>query len=481
MKLIDLLKNVDYKKIIGKKDIDIKEITIDSNKVVAKSLFICINGNSFDGHDYVKQAERYGAIAVICEKEVNSTLTQIIVENSRLIMGKIAANFYGNVDEKMKLIAVIGTNGKTTTSHLIKEIMEKSNMKCGLIGTLGTFYQDTFLEQSLTTPDPIELHRTLFEMYKAGVKNVVMEVSAHAIYLDKVKDLKFYCAVFTNFSQDHLDFFKTIENYKNAKLKFFKENQCKYVVSNSDDKLGSEIDKLFANTISYGLENPADVFAINVDCKDNKTSFYVNIFDYVGQVNLNMVGFFNVYNALACSCVCYLLGIKAEKTVKYLSEFKGVKGRLERVYQGEYSIYVDYAHTPDGLNKVLMSLKPFVVNRLICVFGCGGNRDQSKRQIMGEVSTNLADFTIITSDNPRYEDPMDIIVQIEKGAIKTGKKYIVIEDREQAVQYAIDFAKKGDIVLIAGKGSEQYQEVLGIKKIYNDVDTVNEYMRSKKN
>lgn len=481
MKLVDLLKKVNYKKIIGKKEIDIKEITIDSNKVVQKSLFICINGNSFDGHDYVKQAERYGATAILCEKEVNSTLTQIIVDNTRQVMGKIAANFYGNVDEKMKLIAVIGTNGKTTTSHLIKEIMEKSNMKCGLIGTLGTYYQDKFLEQSLTTPDPIELHKTLFEMYNSGVKNVVMEVSAHAIYLDKVKDLKFFCAVFTNFSQDHLDFFKNIENYKKAKLKFFKENQCKYVVSNSDDELGREISKMNSNCVTYGLENPADVFAVNVQCKDNKTSFYVNIFDYVGQVDLQMIGFFNVYNALACSCVCSLLGIKAKKTIEQLCKIKGVKGRLERVYQGEYSVFIDYAHTPDGLNKVLMSLKPFVKNRLICVFGCGGNRDQLKRSIMGEVSTNLADFTVITSDNPRYEDPMDIIGQIEKGAIKTGKKYIVIEDREQAVYYALDFAERGDIILIAGKGSEQYQEVLGIKKMYNDVDTVNEYIRSKKN
>ncbi len=478
MKLLDLLKDVNYKKIIGKKDIDVKEIVMDSNKVVCDSLFICITGKDFDGHAYAKQAQSYGAIAIICEKEVDASITQIIVDNSRMAMSQVASNFYNNVDREMKIIAVIGTNGKTTTSHLIKNILESCSVKCGVIGTLGTYYCDKFIEPSLTTPDPIDLHKILKDMYDCGVRCVVMEVSAHAIYLDKVKNIRFFCAVFTNFSQDHLDFFGSMENYKNAKLKFFRDNECKYIVSNSDDKVGMEIARLYSKTITYGLDNPADVFAISITCKNKSTSFFINLFDDVAQVNLGMIGFFNVYNALASSCVCYLMGIEQEKIIKALEQAKGVEGRLERIYSKQFDVIVDYAHTPDGLTKSLLAIRPLVNNRLICVFGCGGNRDQTKREIMGEISGSLADFSIITSDNPRYEEPIEIMTQIEKGMLKKSKKYLLIEEREDAIKYALDIAVKGDVILIAGKGSEKYQEILGIKKLYNDKDTVNEYLRS---
>ncbi len=480
MKLLQLLKGVNVKEIVGEQDLNIKEIVIDSNKVVANSIFICISGKDFDGHSYIRQAQNYGAIATICERKLDCNITQIIVDNSRLAMSQIASNFYGSVDKKMQIIAVVGTNGKTTTSHFIKSILESANIKCGVIGTLGTYYCDKYIEPALTTPDPIELHKTLYDMYACGVKKVVMEVSAHAIYLDKITNIKFYCAVFTNFSQDHLDFFSNMENYKKAKLKFFKNNNCKYIVTNSDDELGREIAKLRDNVVTYGMDNPADVFAINVSCKSKKTSFFLNLFDYVEQVNLNMIGFFNVYNALASSCVCSILGLKQDKIIKGLNNLENVEGRLERVYNNDYEIIIDYAHTPDGLTKSLLAVRPFVKNRLILVFGCGGNRDQAKREIMGEISASLADFTIITSDNPRFEEPMDIIYQIEKGFRKKSKHYLIIEDREDAIKYAIDIAVKGDIILIAGKGSEKYQEVLGIKRLYNDKDTVNEYLWSLK-
>ena len=478
MKLIDLLKNVDYKKIIGKKDINIKEIVIDSNKVVQDSLFICIRGKDFDGHSFVKQVQTYGATAIVCEKQLDVSVTQIIVDNSRLAMSQLACNFYDNADKKMKIIAVVGTNGKTTTSHLIKNVLEKCSVKCGGIGTLGTYYCDKFIEPSLTTPDPMDLHKIFADMYKCGVECVVMEVSAHAIYLDKVKNINFFCAVFTNFSQDHLDFFDNMENYKNAKLKFFKDNKCEHIVSNVDDSVGMEIAKLYSKTITYGMDNPADVFAINLNCKNKTTSFFINLFDQVGQVNLNMIGFFNVYNALACSCACYLMGVEKESIIKALSTVKSVEGRLERIYSKQFDVIIDYAHTPDGLTKSLLAIRPLVNNRLICIFGCGGNRDQSKREVMGEISGSLADFTIITSDNPRFEEPIDIMSQIEKGMLKSSKKYLLIEDREEAIKYALDIAVKGDVLLIAGKGSEQYQEILGIKRLYNDKDTVNECLRS---
>ncbi len=478
MKLLDLTKGINVVKIIGKQDVSVKDLTCDSNKVVAGSLFFCINGKDFDGHAYAKDAQMYGAVAIVCERQIDTALTQIVVENVRIAMSQIASNFYSNVDKKMKLIAVVGTNGKTTTSHFIYNILKSSGVKCGLIGTLGTYYLDKYIEPTLTTPDPIELFKLLYDMYNSGVKTAVMEVSAHAIYLEKVNAIKFFSAVFTNFSQDHLDFFDTIEAYKRAKLSFFKHSQIKHVVTNSDDSVGREILNIRQDAISYGMDNPADVFAINISCKAKETLFYINLFDYVEQVKLKMLGFFNVYNALASATVCSLLGVKSEKIIKGLNEFKGVSGRLEKVYSNDFDVVIDYAHTPDGLNKTLLALRPFVSGRLICVFGCGGNRDASKRQIMGEISGSLADFTIITSDNPRYEEPMEIISQIEQGVRNKTRHYLMIEDREDAIKHALNIGESGDVILIAGKGSEKYQEILGVKRLCSDKETVNEYLRS---
>ena len=478
MKLDKLLNGISIKKIIGKQDMDIKDVVIDSKNVTLNSLYVCIKGKDYDGHDFVDKVVSYGCVAIVVEKELDTSVTQIIVENARIAMSELASNFYGNVDKKMKLVAVVGTNGKTTTSHLIKNVLDNANVKCGVIGTLGIYYCDKRFEPTLTTPDPLDLHRILFDMYQCGVECVVMEVSAHAIFLDKVKNLKFHTAVFTNFSQDHLDFFESMDNYKKAKLKFFKENECECIVTNSDDEVGREISKLYEKSITYGLDNPADIFAVNISCKPRKTVFFINVLDFVGNIQLKMLGFFNVYNALACAGVCYSLGIKQENIIQGLNNAKSVSGRLENVYSGEFDVIIDYAHTPDGLNKSLLSVRPFVNNRLICIFGCGGNRDATKRSVMGEISGALADFSIITSDNPRFEEPMEIIAQIEQGVSKKTKKYLLIEDREDAIKYALDVACKGDIILIAGKGSESYQEILGIKIPYNDKDTVKENLRS---
>lgn len=478
MKLDKLLKGLKVKKIIGNQNIDVNDVVIDSKNITNNSLYICIKGNEYDGHDFVNKIINYGCVAIVSEKELETSLTQVIVENSRIAMSEIASNLYDNVDKKMKLVAVVGTNGKTTTSHLIKSVLDNANVKCGVIGTLGIYYCDKYFEPTLTTPDPLDLHKILFDMYENGIECVVMEVSAHAIYLEKVKNLKFHTAVFTNFSQDHLDFFENMDNYKNAKLKFFKEKECEYVVTNSDDVVGNEISKLCKNCITYGLDNPADIFAVKINCKLRKTAFFINVLDFVGDIQLKMLGFFNVYNALACAGACYSLGIEQEKIIQGLNNIKNVSGRLENVYSGEFDVIIDYAHTPDGLSKALLSVRPLVSNRLISVFGCGGNRDATKRSVMGEISGTLADFTIITTDNPRFEEPMEIIYQIEQGVCKKTKKYLMIEDREEAIKYALDIACKGDIILIAGKGSECYQEILGIKIPYNDKDTVKENLRS---
>ena len=479
MELKRLIKNLDVLEIDGNTDIDIKEIKVDSNQVTKGCMFICLCGKDFDGHDFIKQVEQYGASVIITEKRIQTSLTQILVKDTRVAMCAIASEFYESVDKKMKIIAVLGTNGKTTVSQLIKKSMDKLGMECGVIGTIGCFYRDKYIEPTLTTPDPLDLFRILFDMYKSGVNTVVMEVSAHAVFWDKIKFIKFYAAVFTNFSQDHLDFFLNMENYKQAKLKFFKENECEYVITNSDDILGREINLLVPKAISYGIKNPADIFAIDVEEKITGSKFVINLFDYVCNMKLNLLGEFNVYNVLAAACTLVIAGIKPESAVEVLESIEGVDGRLERVYDGNFKIYIDYAHTPDGLKKVLFTLKHVKEGKLINVFGCGGNRDEKKRKLMGEVSASFADFTVITSDNPRFEEPMYIINEIEKGVLQSSKNYVAIEDRIDAIKYAINMARDGDVILIAGKGCEMYQEILGIKKPYNDKDIVTEYLRSK--
>ena len=476
MKLSTLIKDLDIIDVRGDLNTEILDVTIDSNSVFKGSLFICIKGDVKDGHDYTKQAFHYGAVAIVSEKETGAPLPQIIVKNSRIAMSKIASAFYGDVHKNLKIIGVTGTNGKTTTSFMIRSILEKSGVKSGLIGTLGTFYADKVIEPSLTTPDPLTLHKLFADMLKDGVKVAVMEVSAHALKLNKVEGINFEIAVFTNFSQDHLDYFKDMEEYKKAKLKLFNENRANYYVVNSDDSVGRE---LLSNekTISYGLDNPADVFAIELKEKSDATQFILNLFDEIYKINIPYIGKFNVENALASSTACALLGIKTDAIAKNLNKLNRVDGRLELVYKKDFSVFVDYAHTPDGLEKTLKSLRKICEKKVICLFGCGGNRDKGKRKIMGEISGRNADFTIVTSDNPRFEDPMDIISEREEGVLTASKNYVAIEDRKQAIKYALNLAKSGDVVLIAGKGSEKHQEILGIKHKFCDKDIVIEILK----
>lgn len=477
MKLSKLIENLEVKKIIGSIDLDIKEVKIQSNSVTKGSLFICLNGGGFDGHDFVKQVENYGAVAVVTERELDTSLTQIIVENSRIAMSIIAGTFYGRADNKLKIIGVTGTNGKTTTTHYITSILSASGVKCGLIGTLGVYYANKFIESTLTTPDPIELHKIFKDMVDCGVKVVVMEVSAHAVYYKKVFGIDFEVGVFTNFSQDHLDFFNDMETYKKAKIGFFNENNFKHIVINSDDNVGLEILNSRDGVISYGINNPADVFAVNVKENLLSTSFVMNIFDCLYDIKLNLIGRFNVYNALAGATACALYGVKTEKIYEGLEQLKGVAGRIECVHQGKFNVFIDYAHTPDGLKNTLTTLKNLCANKLVCIFGCGGNRDKDKRPIMGEISGKIADYTILTSDNPRFEEPMEIISEIEKGLLTVTKNYVIIQDRRQAIEYALGKANAGDTIVVCGKGSERYQDVYGIKNLFNDKDTVMEILR----
>ncbi|MBR5192585.1 MAG: UDP-N-acetylmuramoyl-L-alanyl-D-glutamate--2,6-diaminopimelate ligase [Clostridia bacterium] len=475
MKLKKLISSLKVKKIIGNVDIDITEIFIDSKSVTKNSLFVCIKGKRIDSHSLIKQVENFGAVAVITESKLDTSLTQIIVEDCRLALALVSAEYYGNVYEKMKIVGVVGTNGKTTTSHVIKNVLQKNGIKCGVIGTIGSYYTGKKIENNLTTPDPLELHKILKDMYDNGVEIVIMEVSAHAIALKKVENIKFEVGIFTNFSQDHLDYFSSMEEYKNVKKSFFKN--CKCIIANSDDEVGLEIIKENKGVISYGINNPSDVFAINLKCRLLNTSFVVNLFDQVYNVNTTLMGEFNVYNLLCSMTVCSILGVKLENVVKYTSEIEGVSGRLELISAKKPYVFIDYAHTPDGLENVLKTLKSLTKARVICVFGCGGNRDCGKRAKMGEISGKFADFTVITSDNPRFEEPMDIIYEIEKGILKETKNYVVVQDRVEGIKYALSVAQKNDIVLVAGKGCENYQEVLGIKHVYNDKTTIENLLK----
>ncbi len=476
MKLKKLIEEIEIIKEIGNVNIEINDVQKDSNCLTKGSLFICVVGKDFDGHNYVKQAENYGAVAVICEKELDTNLTQIIVKDSRKVMSQIASKFYNHPSKKLKIIGITGTNGKTTTSNMIFNILIKAGKKCGIIGTLGVDYNEKHFESNLTTPDPLILHKIFSEMVKDGINTVVMEVSAHALYLNKLYGIDFEVAVFTNLTQDHLDFFGDMDNYKKAKISFLRNNNCKFIVANSDDEVGREIAKLYPKTITYGLENPADVFALDVRQKLNGQNFVINLFDCIYDINLKIIGSFNVYNALAASTTCALIGITCDKVAEGLKKFSGVSGRLECVFDNEFSVFIDYAHTPDGLSKTLNALRKVCENRLICVFGCGGNRDVSKRSVMGEISGEFADFTVITTDNSRFEDPMDIISTIEKGLKNKTKNYVAIQDRSKAIEYALCYAGEGDVVVVAGKGAETYQEVLGIKKPFSDKDTIEEIL-----
>lgn len=478
MKLKELIRGLKTVEVRGSLDKEIKDITADSNAVAKNGLFFCINGENYDGHRFAAQAERYGASAIVCETPQDVSVTQIVVKDCRTAMSVVAANFYGNPAKKMRLIGVTGTNGKTTVTHLITSVLMNAGIKCGLIGTLGVYYAGNYYEPSLTTPDPITLHKIFADMFEAGVEAVIMEVSAHASFYRKIEGLDFEVAVFTNLSHDHLDFFGDMENYKQAKLGFIASGKAKYVVTNADDETGREILSLVKGAVSYGMESPADVFAIDLSESVSHTDFILNLFDRIYRIRLELIGRFNVSNALAAATAAALFGVSTDKVAEGLQTLKGVGGRLENVYSGDFSVYVDYAHTPDGLLKTLSVLKPLCKGRLICVFGCGGNRDEKKRQIMGEISGELADFTVITSDNPRYEEPMDIISEIEKGVLKKTRSYVIAERREEAIEYALRYAKKGDVVLVAGKGCEKYQEIIGIKRLYNDKDTIEESLRA---
>lgn len=469
MKLNELSKYLQVKETTGDQSVEVSGLCTDSQKVVNGDLFFCYEGGKYDSHEYIAEVTASGAVAVVCEKPLECALPQIIVKDGRGQVARAARAFHGFPDKKLKIVGVTGTNGKTTTTYMLASIFNQCGKTAGTIGTLGISYCGKFIAPELTTPDPVYLFSVLSDMAKSGVEYVFAEVSAHALYYDKIFGITFEVGVFTNCTQDHLDFFGNMKDYADCKKLMFKDGRCKRAVINSDDALGVELLKTVGGAVSYGLKNPADVFAVDVRENLTGTSFVLNLEDDLYEIRLCLPALHNVYNAMAAAACAKMLGVSIADIAKGLYALKSVSGRLEHVakYNGA-DIFVDFAHTPDGLEKSLRSLKKLCAGKLYCLFGCGGNRDRSKRPLMGETAAKYADFCIITSDNPRFEDPFDIIGEIEVGVRRTGKKYVAVTERDIATEYAIRLLEKGDVLLVAGKGGEHYQEIMGIKHSYDD-------------
>lgn len=474
MKLKDLLsgisvidKNVDL-------DADVDGVFTNSAEAKSGGIFIALKGGNFDGHDFIDSLPD-GCIAV-CERQV-SIGSYVLVENTRKAYAKIAANFFGNPADNLKLIFVTGTNGKTSTAHYIASMLNFVGIKCGVIGTEGHFVCGEKIGQSLTTPDPMEFNELLKKMSERGCECVVSEASAHAIHLNKLYGLQADIGVFTNASQDHLDFFKDYETYINTKINYFTKENMKRAVVNVDDEAGRKIlqncEAGGLDVITYGLTNPADCFAVNVREDELGIRFVANLNDDIIECKSPLFGDFNVYNLLCALTVVSALGLHG-KTLGYAaSKIRTVKGRFSVMHNEKGTVIIDFAHTPEGLKQVLAAARIMTKSRLICVFGCGGERDKTKRKLMGKVASKYADELVLTADNSRTEKTEDIIEDIMQGvSVKDVKK---IPDRFEAVRYALFDMDEGDTLVIAGKGNENYIELNGKKQPYSDFDVVERY------
>lgn len=470
MVLKDVIRDVEVLHTEGPLDIDIKALTFDSRQVTPDSLFFCIEGLESDGHDYADAAISKGARALVLSRDINlaDNITKIFVKKPRRALGPIASNFYGKPSQGLTLVGVTGTNGKTTTTYLIKSILDGSGIKAGLVGTIKNIIGDRDIPAVRTTPDPILLNRMIRDMTREDIKAVVMEVSSHALELDRVEGLSFETGVFTNLSQDHLDFHGSLDKYLESKKKLF--SQSERAVINIDDEYGRQILKdLNCKVYTYGLEKDANIYAKDIDLNAQGVGFSLCFPDKSSSyIRMGIPGLFSVYNGLAAATASYSLGQSIEAIKKGLEKVRTVAGRFELLdTKTDYSVIIDYAHTPDGLQNILRTARALSKGRLILLFGCGGDRDRSKRPIMGKIAGVYSDFCIVTSDNPRSEDPMAIIEEILPGLRASKCPYEIIEDRKQAIAYGLRICQKDDLLILAGKGHETYQ-ILGDRTIHFD-------------
>ena len=458
MTLSKLLKNTDILSVQGNIDVKVSGIAFDSKTVKPGDVFVCIKGFKADGHDYALNALEKGAVAIVAERSIaDVAATVAIVKDARRALSFMAAEFYCHPYHKFCLIGITGTNGKTTTTYLVKSILESVGQKVGLIGTNQNMIGDEVIPSHHTTPDSLELMQLFDRMAKEGVDTVVMEVSSHSLALDRVGAVEFDVAAFTNVTQDHLDFHKTMDDYIEAKAKLFEK--CKTGTLNFDDgafsKMAAHAD---CEIIKYSTKTKDGLVAENIIYNADGVKFDISYGKERESVELQIPGKFSVYNALTAAGCALGAGLTLKQIAKGLRSAKGVKGRIEVVKTNtDYTVIIDYAHTPDGLLNILNTIRDFAKGRIITLFGCGGDRDKTKRPKMGEIAATLSDFCIITSDNPRTEDPKAIIEDILEGVKKTECEYLVIENRFEAIEAALDIAKKDDIILLAGKGHELYQ------------------------
>ena len=470
MLLDELIRGCKVLKTDGQTDIDIKDIKINSSQVQEGDCFIALIGRRSDGHKFIGEAIARGAKAVICCSDYSNKLATIIqVDDTRKAYSVMASNYYGNPSQKLKLITVVGTNGKSTTSYLIKELLQRGGINCGLIGTMYYEYGDTKLSANLTTPDPLELQGLFAKMLEAGMKYVVMELSAHAIYLNKLYGAQAQMSVFTNLSQDHLDFFGNMDDYGDCKKGYFKKENTKLAIVNVDDQLGLQIikeNKL--PIITYGLENPSDAFAINVTSRDYGESFVANVLDEILDIDCKFFGKFNVYNMLGALVVAKKVGLSNSVIMRNLPMIDPPDGRFNVLRKDGVTYVVDFAHTPDGIFNLLKEGRNLTDKKVITIFGCGGDRDVTKRPIMGRIVSEMSDVVIVTSDNPRTESREGIASDILQGINPKGHLYVEL-DRAKAIRLGVELAEQGDCVFIAGKGSENYIDENNVKTPYSDV------------
>ncbi|MBR6531421.1 MAG: UDP-N-acetylmuramoyl-L-alanyl-D-glutamate--2,6-diaminopimelate ligase [Clostridia bacterium] len=475
MKLQALLQDVETKSVYTLNP-DITNISDDTRKIRRSGLFVCIKGNNHDGHAFAQKALDKGAEVIICERDIGIK-NSIIVEDSRKAYALICSAFYGSAHKEMRMLGVTGTNGKTTVSYLIKKILDDAGCKTGLIGTVNVVIGKEKYPADLTTPDPADLHRYLMLMKIAGCDTCIMEVSSQALDQDRAYGINFDYSVYTNLSPEHLDYHRTMEDYAKAKAKLFETSKISVV--NADDRYSLYmLENSVGKTYTYGVSDTADFSADKIRMTTDGVSYRMTDKGEEYHVSFESLGVFSVYNSLAALSVARVMGLNTDKAVRSVSRFGGILGRMERVENSfGINIIIDYAHTPDSLTNVLKTLRSLYNGRLITVFGCGGDRDKEKRPLMGEAACNLSDFVFVTSDNPRTENPEEIINDITVTLPKN--KYFRITDRTLAIKSALYSARAGDTVLIAGKGHEKYQ-ILGTQKIYfNEREIIKKLLEDK--
>lgn len=468
-----LIENLTTNEVKGTTNVEIGKIEYDSKKITQKDVFVAIKGYEENGNDYINEAINNGAICVIVENDVdtlkyeNNNVTIIKVDNSRIALSIVASTYYDNPSSKLKMIGITGTKGKTTTAYMIRDIMNASGKKTGMIGTIYNTYADVQIEATRTSPESLDLQKLLKDMLDAGMEYVVMEVSSHALALDRVYGIHFNVGVFTNLSEDHLDFHKTMDNYLMAKKKLF--DMSDLAIINGDDIYAPKLIKMLnCKHVTFGLDNDVNLTATDLRINADYVEFKMYVNKMLETIHVNIPGKYTVYNCLAAIAVCSLFNCQMDAILLALANIK-VPGRSEIVpINKTFTVMIDYAHTPSSLEAILTAVKKHAKGRVICVFGCGGNRDVPKRAMMGEIAGKLADFTVITTDNPRNESPNKIMQDIESGMKNTRGLYKCIENRKEAIKFAMRIAWKNDIIILAGKGHETYQILNNNKKVKFD-------------